>query len=68
MRLFRLREPLLPQNTPFFFKKEGVSVRPDPGDLDYVRGTVPTPRGLITVEAECSGKVNITLTDGVTAV
>ena len=32
-----------------------VSVRPDLGDLAYVRGTVPTPHGLITVEADSKG-------------
>ena len=44
-----------------------VSVRPDLGDLGYVRGRVPTPYGLITVEAESSGKVKVSLPDGVTA-
>ena len=32
-----------------------VLIRPDLGDLDYVRGTVPTPQGLITVEADPKG-------------
>ena len=44
-----------------------VSIRPDLGGLKYVRGSVPTPRGVITVEADDSGKCKFTLPDGVTA-
>ena len=42
-----------------------VSVKPDPGDLEYIKGTVPVPSGLITVEADKSGKQKITLPDGI---
>ena len=45
-----------------------VAIRPDLGDLAFVRGGVPTPRGVITVEADRSGKCEISLPDGVTAV
>ncbi|MBQ9501069.1 MAG: alpha-L-rhamnosidase [Lentisphaeria bacterium] len=45
-----------------------VAVRPDLGGLEWVRGTVPAPQGLITVEADRSGKVKVSLPDGVTAV
>lgn len=31
------------------------SVRPEPGDLDWARGTVPTPRGKIEVEWTAAG-------------
>ncbi|MBP5183050.1 MAG: alpha-L-rhamnosidase, partial [Lentisphaeria bacterium] len=41
-----------------------VRVRPDPGDLQEVCGTVPTPFGLITVEADRSGKTCIKIPDG----
>ena len=32
-----------------------VIIRPDLGDLEYIRGTVPVPQGVITVEADKSG-------------
>jgi len=32
-----------------------VLIRPDLGDLAWVRGVVPTPRGLVTVEADSKG-------------
>lgn len=42
-----------------------VSVKPDLGDLEYVKGAVPVPAGLITIEADKSGKQEITLPDGI---
>lgn len=41
-----------------------VHVQPDLGDLKEVRGTVPTPFGLVQVEANCSGKTDIRIPDG----
>ena len=32
-----------------------VKICPDLGDLEWVRGTVPAPGGLITVEADRNG-------------
>ena len=42
-----------------------VQVKPDLGGLDHICGAVPTPYGLITVEADEKGQ-KITLPDGVT--
>ncbi len=42
-----------------------ISVRPDLGDLEYVKGTFPTPRGLLHVEADRSGKVTAEAPAGV---
>lgn len=44
-----------------------VTIHPDLGDLDFVRGGVPTPCGVITVEADRSGRCVFTLPEGVTA-
>ena len=41
-----------------------IHVRPDLGDLKEVCGTVPTPQGLVTVEADCTGKTDIRIPDG----
>ena len=38
-----------------------VSIKPDLGDLEYVKGTVPVPSGVITVEADKSGKKKISI-------
>ncbi len=45
-----------------------VSVSPDLGDLEYVRGRVPTPRGAITVEADVSGKLRVDAPNGIEVV
>ena len=36
-----------------------ISVKPDLGDLDYVKGSIPIPGGKITVEADRSGKFKV---------
>lgn len=41
-----------------------VRIHPDLGDLNYVRGCVPTPRGLIQVEAEKGKTVRVELPEG----
>ena len=41
-----------------------VSISPDLGDLEYARGTIPAPGGLITVEADRSG-FKYTLPEGI---
>ena len=47
-----------------------VRVRPQLGDLRYAKGTVPTPRGLLRVEAERqpngSVRVKIDAPEGIT--
>lgn len=35
------------------------TVSPDLGDLEYVKGSLPTPYGVITVEADRSGKIKV---------
>ncbi len=45
-----------------------IEVRPDLGDLEYVRGRVPTPHGVVTVAAECSGEVRVEVPDEVEVV
>ena len=41
-----------------------ISIKPDLGDLEYVRGTVPSQFGLIRVEADKSGRVQIDIPSG----
>ena len=41
-----------------------VIVKPDLGDLQELHGQVPTPLGIITVEADCRGRKNIVIPDG----
>ena len=41
-----------------------VLIRPDLGDLEYVRGKVPTPFGPVEVEAERSGKFQARVPEG----
>ena len=36
-----------------------ISVKPDLGDLEYVKGSIPIPGGKITVEADRSGKFKV---------
>ena len=45
-----------------------IAVKPDLGDLDYVRGTFPTPQGVIRVEADRKGGVKVDLPPGITCV
>ena len=45
-----------------------VCIKPDLGDLDFVRGTVPSQFGLIHVEADRSGKVKTEIPDGLKVV
>ena len=45
-----------------------VCIKPAPGNLEYIYGTMPTPYGPITVEADRKHGQKITLPDGVTAV
>ena len=42
-----------------------LSIRPELAGLDFVRGTFPTPHGLIRVEADKSGKLDIAAPSGV---
>jgi len=42
-----------------------ISVTPDTAGLEYVRGTVPTARGIITVEADKNGKFKVDVPDGI---
>ncbi len=42
-----------------------ISVKPDLGGLEYVRGTLPSPHGVIRVEADVSGRVDLELPDGI---
>jgi len=47
------------------FPKPGkVSIQPDLGSLEFVRGCVPTPFGPVKVEADCSGKFLAEIPDG----
>lgn len=41
-----------------------IAVKPDLGDLEYVRGAIPTPHGNITVEADKSGKLKVDAPQG----
>ena len=42
-----------------------VIIKPDMGGLEYVRGKVPTPHGIIEVAADASGKVEYALPYGI---
>ena len=37
-----------------------VRIAPRLGTLEWARGTVPTPRGMVTVEAHADGRVMVT--------
>jgi len=41
-----------------------VSIRPDLGDLKFVSGTVPTQFGPVRVNADCSGKLEYDIPEG----
>jgi hypothetical protein len=45
-----------------------VSIKPDLGDLEFVRGTVPSQFGLIHVEADKSGKIKTDIPAGLKVV
>lgn len=41
-----------------------IRIQPDLGDLEFVRGTVPSPFGVIRVEADRTGKVKTDVPEG----
>jgi len=41
-----------------------VKIQPNLGDLEFVRGIVPSADGLITVESDCSGRLRVDLPAG----
>ena len=45
-----------------------ITVKPDLGDLEFVRGTVPSPCGLIRIEADRSGNVKTEIPSGLKVV
>ena len=45
-----------------------ISIKPDLGDLEFARGTVPSQYGLIHVEADRSGKVKTEIPAGLKVV
>ena len=51
-----------------FVSPDCVRIRPDLGDLEFVRGTVPSRFGLIRVEADRSGKVRTEIPPGLKVV
>ena len=57
-----LTERVLGVSFPEFGK---VLVKPDLGDLEYVCGKVPVAGGVISVEADASGKINIDAPSGI---
>ena len=43
-----------------------ISVKPDLAGLEYVKGSIPVPGGVITVEADKSGKFKVNAPAGTT--
>lgn len=42
-----------------------LSIKPDLGDLDFVHGTYPTPKGVVTIHAERGKKTTVDAPNGV---